>query len=68
VECVEAGGAVLGLHHVAGAEAVQQRFDDPPHVRIVIDDQQTQAIEIDANHTTSAVRTLLTLDRVEIGR
>ena len=55
-EGVEAGRAVLGLVDVARAEAVQQRAHDAPHVRIVVDDEETQAIEIDANHGASKDR------------
>ena len=49
-EGVEAGRAVLGLIDLARAEAMQQRADDAPHVGVVVDDEEAQAIEIDANH------------------
>ena len=52
-EGVETRRAVLGLVDVARAEAVQQRADDAPHVGVVVDDEETQAIEIDANHGAS---------------
>ncbi len=50
-EGFEAGGAVLGFVDFARAEAMQQRAQDSPHMRVVVDDQKTQTIEIDANHT-----------------
>ena len=53
-EGVEPGRAVLGLVDVARAEAVQQRADDAPHVGVVVDDEETQAVEIDADHSASA--------------
>jgi hypothetical protein len=55
-ERIEAGRAVLGFKHVARAEPVQQRPDDPPHMGVVVDDEQTQAVEFDVNHRTSAAR------------
>jgi hypothetical protein len=42
--------AVFGLIHFARAEAVQQRAHDAPHMRVVVDDEETQPIEIDADH------------------
>jgi hypothetical protein len=32
---------------------VQQRTQDAPHVRVVVDDEKTQAVEIDADHPAS---------------
>ena len=55
-EGVEAGRAVLRLVDFARAKAVQQRADDAPHVRVVVDDEETQTIEIDANHAAPKVR------------
>ena len=55
-EGVEAGRAVLGLVDFARAEAMQQRADDAPHMRVVVDDEKTQAIEIDANHGSPEAR------------
>jgi hypothetical protein len=52
-EGFETGGAVFGFVYFAGAEAMQQRAQDAPHMRVVVDDQKAQAVEIDANHTTS---------------
>ena len=52
-EGFEAGGAVLGFVHFARAEPVQQRAQDAPHVRVVVDDEKAQAIEIDADHAAS---------------
>ena len=44
------GRAVFGLVHLARAEAVQQRTQDAPHMRVVVDDEETQPVEIDADH------------------
>ena len=52
-ESFEAGGAVFGFVNLAGAEAVQQRSQDSPHMGVVVDDEKTQAVEIDANHRAS---------------
>ena len=49
-EGLEAGGAVFRLVDFARAEAVQQRAHDAPHMRVVVDDEETQAVEIDADH------------------
>ena len=49
----EAGGAVLGLVHLTGAETMQQCAHNAPHVRVVVDDQKAQAIEIDSDHAAS---------------
>ena len=46
--------AVLGFIDFAGAEAVQQRAQDAPHMGVVVDDEETQTIEVDANHAPSA--------------
>lgn len=43
-------GAVFSLIHFARAEAVQQRTHDAPHTGVVVDDKETQPIEIDADH------------------
>jgi hypothetical protein len=32
---------------------MQQRAQNAPHVRVVVDDQKAQTIEIDANHCNS---------------
>ena len=64
-EGVEAGGAVLGLVDVARAEAVQQRAHDAPHVGIVIDDEETQAVEVDADHGAPGGRELPSPQRCE---
>ena len=55
-EGFEAGRAVLGLVDVARAEAVQQGAHDAPHMRVVVDDEETQPVEIDANHGASKYR------------
>ena len=52
-EGFEAGGAVLGLIHFAGAKAVQQRAQNAPHMRVVVDDQKAQPVEIDTDHANS---------------
>jgi hypothetical protein len=46
----EAGGAVFGFIHFARAEAVQQRAQDAPHVGVVVDHEEAQAVEVDADH------------------
>ena len=38
------------LVNVARAKAVQQRADNAPHVGVVVDHEEAQAIEIDADH------------------
>jgi hypothetical protein len=55
-EGLEPGGAVFGLIDVARAEAVQQRAQNPAHVRVVVDDEEMQAVEVDADHATSGGR------------
>src|SRR5260370_25273824 len=49
-EQFEAAGAIFGFDHVAGAEAVQERPQDPAHMEIVVDDEKPQLVEIDVNH------------------
>ena len=49
-EGFETGGAVLGLVDVARAEPVQQRAQDAPHMRVVVDDKKSDFVEIDADH------------------
>ena len=49
-EGFEAGGAVLRLVDFARAEAVQQRAQDAPHMGVVVDDEEAQPVEIDADH------------------
>ena len=44
------GGAVFRLVDFARAKAVQQRAQNPPHMGVVVDDEETQAVEIDADH------------------
>ena len=53
-ERLEAGRAVFRFVYFAGAEAVQQRAQDAPHMRVVVDDQKSQPVEIDANHGRSS--------------
>src|ERR1700754_4660830 len=49
----EGGGAVLGLVHLARAERVQQRAQDATHMRIVVAHQESQLVEVDAEHGTA---------------
>src|SRR3989304_1852659 len=49
-EGFQTGRAVFRLMDFARAEAVQQRAQDAPHMRVVVDDEKTQAVEIDADH------------------
>ena len=44
------GRAVLGLVDFAGAERMQQRPQDAAHVRIVVADEKSQLVEVDAKH------------------
>ena len=44
------GRAVFRLVDFARAEAVQQRAQNPAHMGVVVDDEETQAVEIDADH------------------
>jgi hypothetical protein len=46
----ERGGAILGLIGFARAERMQQRAQDAPHVRIVVANQKSQLVEVDAIH------------------
>ena len=49
-EGFQAGRAVFRLMHFARAEAVQQRAQHPAHMGVVVDDEETQAVEFDADH------------------
>ena len=51
----KAGGAVFGFINFAGTESMQQRAHDSPHMSIVVDDEKSQAIKIDADHRASKV-------------
>ena len=53
-EGLEPGRAVFRLVDFARAEAMQQRAQDAPHVRVVVDDEEAQPVEIDANHGAPA--------------
>src|SRR5688500_13413514 len=46
----EAGGAVLGFIDFARTEAMQQRAQDAAHMRVVVDDEETQTVEFDTDH------------------
>src|SRR6267154_1746992 len=46
----ERGGAVLGLVSLARAERMQQRPQDAAHMRIVVANQKSQLVEVDAIH------------------
>ena len=52
-EGFEAGGAVFGFVHFARAKTVQQRAQNAPHMRVVVDDQKAQPVEIDTDHANS---------------
>ena len=47
---LEAGCAVFRFIDLAAAEPVQQRAHDAPHVRVVVDHEEAQPVEIDADH------------------
>jgi len=49
-EGLEPGRTVLRLVDLAGAEAVQKRAQNAAHVRVVVDDEKPQAVEVDAHH------------------
>ena len=55
-ERLEAGRAVFRLIDLARAEAVQQRAQDAAHVRVVVDDEETQPVEVDADHGAPGTR------------
>ncbi|PHJ89164.1 hypothetical protein VF08_37840, partial [Nostoc linckia z8] len=55
-EGLEAGRAVLRLVDLAGAEAVQKGSHDPAHVRVVVDHQESQPVEVDADHRQQLYR------------
>jgi hypothetical protein len=44
------GGAIFGFIHLARTETMQQRAQDASHMRVVVDDEETQTVEIDADH------------------
>ena len=46
--------AVFRFIDFSRAETMQQRAQDAAHVRIVVDDEKTQAVEIDASHGAPA--------------
>ncbi|MGY4416740.1 hypothetical protein ACVWW4_008476 [Bradyrhizobium sp. LB7.1] len=48
------GCAVFGFVDLARAEGMQQRPQDAAHVRIVVADEETQLVEIDAKHGARA--------------
>ena len=49
-EGFQAGRAVFRLIDFARAEAMQQRAQDAAHMRVVVDDEETQPVEIDTDH------------------
>ena len=57
MRATDPGGAILGLVHVARAEAMQQRAQDAPHVHIVVDDEEAELVEVDADHGVIRSRT-----------
>jgi hypothetical protein len=52
-ESFKAGGAVFGFVDLARTKAVEQSTHDASHVCVIVDDEKSQAIEIDPDHTTS---------------
>jgi hypothetical protein len=52
-EGLEAGGAVFRFIDLAGAEPRAHGAQDAAHMGIVVDDEKTQALEIDADHAHS---------------
>ena len=55
-EGFEPRGPVLGLVDFARAEAVQQRAQDAAHVRIVVDDEKAELVEVDPDHCVTIQR------------
>ncbi len=55
-EGFQTGSAVFRLIDFAGAETVQQRSQNPAHMGVVVDDEKTQAIEIDTDHAAPGPR------------
>jgi hypothetical protein len=49
-EGVEGGCAILGLKDLPRAESVKKRLQDAPHIRVVIDNQESEARIFDAEH------------------
>ena len=52
VERFQAGRAVFRLMHFARTETVQKGAQHPAHVGVVVNDEETQAVEFDADHGT----------------
>ena len=50
----KAGRAILSLIDFAGAEPMQQGAQYAAHMCVVVDDEETQTVEIDANHGAPA--------------
>ena len=46
--------AVFRFIDFTGAEAMQQRAQYAAHMRVVVDDEETQAVEIDTSHGAPA--------------
>ena len=49
-EGFQARRAIFRLMHLACAEAVQKGAQHPAHMGVVVDDEETQAVEFDADH------------------
>ena len=49
-EGLESGRAIFRLIDFARTESVQQRAQNPAHMGVVVDDEETQAVEIDPDH------------------
>ena len=47
---LQASCAILSLVDLARAEPVQQRSQDPPHVGVVIDNEEAQPVKVNADH------------------
>ncbi len=52
-EGFEACRTIFRFVNFASTSAMQQRAHNAPHVRVVVDDQKAQTIEVDANHCSS---------------
>ncbi len=46
----QAGGAIFRFVDFARAKAMQQRAQYAAHMRVVVDDEEAQPVEIDTNH------------------
>jgi hypothetical protein len=51
-EGFQTGGAVFRFVDLARAKAMQQGAQNSAHVGVVVDDEKTQPVEVDADHGT----------------